>query len=68
MHFEPTYESVHQHKLPKWYDDAKFGIFIHWSLFSVPAFAAEQTKTISSADLLALCKSIDRLRQILEKL
>ena len=28
----------------------------------------EQTKTISSADLLALCKSIDRLRQILEKL
>ena len=47
MHFEPTYESVHQHQLPKWYDDAKFGIFIHWGLFSVPAFAAEQTKDIS---------------------
>ncbi|MCR5005938.1 MAG: alpha-L-fucosidase [Clostridiales bacterium] len=50
MHYEPTYESVHQHQLPKWYDDAKFGIFIHWSLFSVPAFAAEQTQTIAEQE------------------
>ncbi len=49
MKFEPTYESVHQHQLPKWYDDAKFGIFIHWGLFSVPAFAAEQTQDISES-------------------
>ena len=44
MKYQPTYESVHQHKLPKWFDDAKFGIFVHWSLFSVPAYAAEQTR------------------------
>ncbi|GKY90621.1 hypothetical protein MPSEU_000035600 [Mayamaea pseudoterrestris] len=27
--------------LPEWYDDAKFGIFIHWGVFSVPAFKTE---------------------------
>lgn len=42
MKYEATYESVHSHPLPKWYDDAKFGIFIHWGLYSVPAFAGEQ--------------------------
>jgi alpha-L-fucosidase len=26
--------------LPGWYDDAKFGIFIHWGLWAIPAFAA----------------------------
>jgi alpha-L-fucosidase len=25
--------------MPAWFDDAKFGIFIHWGLYSVPAFA-----------------------------
>ena len=25
--------------MPRWFDDAKFGIFIHWGLFSIPAFA-----------------------------
>ena len=33
------WESVNQHKIPKWYEDYKFGIFIHWGLYSVPAFA-----------------------------
>jgi alpha-L-fucosidase len=35
----PTWESIRTHELPKWYDDAKFGIFIHWGLYSVPAYA-----------------------------
>lgn len=48
MKFEATYDSVHQHQIPAWYNDAKFGIFVHWSLFSVPAYAAEQTKDIST--------------------
>ncbi|HEY3247834.1 MAG TPA: alpha-L-fucosidase [bacterium] len=39
MTYEATVESVRAHLLPSWYDDAKFGIFIHWSLFSVPAWA-----------------------------
>src|SRR4051794_17194909 len=25
--------------LPTWYDDAKFGIFIHWGPFAIPGFA-----------------------------
>jgi alpha-L-fucosidase len=25
--------------LPAWYDDAKFGIFVHWGLYSVPGWA-----------------------------
>jgi alpha-L-fucosidase len=37
--YAPTAESVQTHPLPAWYDDAKFGIFIHWSVFSVPAWA-----------------------------
>ena len=39
MNYEPTPASVHSHPLPQWYADAKFGIFIHWGLFSVPAYA-----------------------------
>ena len=26
-------------ELPTWYDDAKLGIFLHWGLYSVPAWA-----------------------------
>jgi alpha-L-fucosidase len=37
--FSPTLESLNRHILPTWFDDAKFGIFIHWGLYSVPAFA-----------------------------
>lgn len=39
MRLKPTKEALDKRQLPKWYDDAKFGIFIHWSLFSVPAYA-----------------------------
>ncbi|MCB1685606.1 MAG: alpha-L-fucosidase, partial [Pseudomonadales bacterium] len=28
-----------RHPLPAWYEDAKFGIFIHWSLSCIPAYA-----------------------------
>ncbi|MCP4753486.1 MAG: alpha-L-fucosidase [Proteobacteria bacterium] len=37
--YQPSLESVREHRVPEWYHDAKFGIFIHWSLSSVPAFA-----------------------------
>ncbi len=38
-HYLPTWESIHTHTLPKWFDDCKLGIFIHWGLYSVPAWA-----------------------------
>jgi alpha-L-fucosidase len=37
--FHPTIESLATHPSPLWFDDAKFGIFIHWGLYSIPAFA-----------------------------
>jgi alpha-L-fucosidase len=37
--FEPTWESVRRHRVPDWYENAKLGIFIHWGLYSVPAWA-----------------------------
>jgi alpha-L-fucosidase len=39
MTYDSTWESVKQHPLPTWYQDAKLGIFVHWGLFSVPAWA-----------------------------
>lgn len=39
--YEPTWDSLDKRPLPKWYDDAKFGIFIHWGVFSVPSFGSE---------------------------
>jgi alpha-L-fucosidase len=37
--YEPNWESLKQHPVPDWFDDAKLGIFIHWGLYSVPAWA-----------------------------
>ena len=40
--FEATWESLQAgYKIPTWYEDAKFGIFIHWGLYAVPAFGSE---------------------------
>jgi len=37
--YEPTWESVDKRPIPRWFSDAKFGIFIHWGTYSVPAYA-----------------------------
>ena len=39
QHYEPSLESLNQHALPEWYEDAKLGIFVHWGLYSVPGWA-----------------------------
>lgn len=39
--FRPDWESLQQFEVPEWYKDAKFGIFIHWGVYSVPAFGSE---------------------------
>lgn len=39
--FAANWESLKSYKIPQWYQDDKFGIFIHWGLYSVPAFANE---------------------------
>jgi alpha-L-fucosidase len=39
QNYEPTWESVDKRPTPAWFSDAKFGIFIHWGTYSVPAYA-----------------------------
>lgn len=36
--YDPTWESIDSRPIPSWFTDAKFGIFIHWGLYSVPAW------------------------------
>jgi len=36
--YRPTWESLDRRPIPKWFQDAKFGIFIHWGVYSVPAW------------------------------
>jgi alpha-L-fucosidase len=35
--FRPDWASLIKYQQPQWYKDAKFGIFIHWGVYSVPA-------------------------------
>lgn len=39
--YEADWESLSRWKAPQWYKDAKFGIFIHWGVYAVPAFGSE---------------------------
>jgi alpha-L-fucosidase len=39
MFYTPDPASLRQHSIPDWYLQAKFGIFIHWSLSAIPAYA-----------------------------
>lgn len=37
--YEANWKSLDSRPIPEWYQDAKFGIFVHWGLYSVPAWA-----------------------------
>jgi alpha-L-fucosidase len=40
--YEPAWGSLKKHEAaPKWFQDAKFGIYFHWGVYSVPAFGSE---------------------------
>lgn len=45
QNYAPNWASLDQRATPGWFEDAKFGIFIHWGVYSVPAWA-----TTSNAD------------------
>ncbi|KJY00675.1 alpha-l-fucosidase like protein [Zymoseptoria brevis] len=36
--YEATYESIYAHESPPWFTNGKFGIFIHWGVYSVPGW------------------------------
>lgn len=37
--YQPTWESIDKRPIPGWFTEAKFGIFIHWGVYSVPSYA-----------------------------
>ena len=39
--YKDTWESLSDFQVPEWYRNAKFGIFIHWGVFTVPEFGSE---------------------------
>src|SRR3954464_6450749 len=39
--YQATWQSLDTYNVPDWFRDAKFGIFIHWGVYSVPAFDNE---------------------------
>lgn len=39
--YQATWQSLENYKTPDWFRDAKFGIFIHWGVYSVPGFGSE---------------------------
>lgn len=41
--FEPSWNSLRQHTTPQWFQDAKFGIYTHWGIYSVPAAGPNAT-------------------------
>lgn len=36
--YKPNWESLDARPVPGWFEDSKFGIFIHWGVYSVPAW------------------------------
>lgn len=41
--YEPNWESIDTRPVESWFEDAKFGIFIHWGPYSVPAWSPKGT-------------------------
>ncbi|MEP6728024.1 MAG: alpha-L-fucosidase, partial [Bacteroidota bacterium] len=39
--YQANWDSLKKYRTPDWFRDAKFGIFIHWGVYSVPAFGSE---------------------------
>ena len=39
--YKPDWLSLAAYPVPQWYKEAKFGIFIHWGIYSVPAYFSE---------------------------
>ncbi|MCP4712077.1 MAG: alpha-L-fucosidase [Planctomycetes bacterium] len=46
--YQPTWESLDARPMPEWFNQAKFGIFIHWGAYSVPAWRPLSSKLYAS--------------------
>ncbi len=41
--YEAKWESLDKRPTPEWYQDAKFGIFIHWGVYAVPSWGVAKS-------------------------
>ena len=39
QHYEANWKSLNTRGIPSWFNEAKFGIFIHWGVYAVPSYA-----------------------------
>lgn len=46
--YEANWESLDSREIPEWFQNAKFGIFIHWGVYSVPAYRPVSEKRYAS--------------------
>lgn len=46
--YRPDWESLDRRPVPAWFQEAKFGIFVHWGVYSVPAWRPLSTKRYAS--------------------
>jgi alpha-L-fucosidase len=43
MRYQPSWNSLKNHRTPRWFQDVKFGIYTHWGIYSVPAYGPNAT-------------------------
>lgn len=48
--YRADWASIDSRPVPSWFEDAKFGIFIHWGLYSVPAYSPAERDGVSIYD------------------
>jgi len=39
--YSPNYASLLHYTAPEWYEDAKLGFWVHWGIYSVPAYSGD---------------------------
>jgi alpha-L-fucosidase len=58
--FEPNWESIKKnYKDPEWFNQQKFGIFIHWGAYSVPAYSSEWYPRLMYMDTATFSAQLD---------
>ena len=48
--YQPNWASIDSRPLPSWYDQSKFGIFMHWGVYSVPSYGGGQDGSPDAAE------------------
>ncbi len=66
-HYYPTAKSLKQYNPPEWFQDAKIGYWVHWGVYSVPAYAGDHAAEWYGRWMYATQKDADADPKVLEK-